>query len=1713
MSSRRSILLGAALVTLIMLVSSMGLLSGLLGARPGPSDGSLPSAVHSTAASLTGGSGPSLLAGSGKDVAPSPLSSRSPENGPASASVGGPATSTTLPYGISQVEHSIAAGQVNRSAALFPRSPTPGAPIHPDGPITGPSYATTPAPMGLADIGEGASGPYEYNTSSFAATMTIDSFQDYNPGYSAWEVAPDWMTFQLNTVTDNTSYPGADNGSFWIQNVVHFNGTELQFEDNIWNFSSPAGCLETGTLLSYEGQQDGCFYYVYGPTYTVSYPFTITLYNNVTSYFDGVEDIPLVTFGYLLTNATASVGGYFDEVTWNGAVVNTPQFQVNGYNYNPLGYLTYDAEIILGGNGGGSNAVIQEMDATTQLQYVNGSGDYVNIPSAYDYGADTGETSIGVSATYAGATETLRQGPSSLYGLWNTTNSLFGPAVPAVTQTVTGVSGLPNYSFAFAENLTAYDAGAQNWSYWPAASTGTISGLLPWLPGGNGWCVEVFANGFDSGVDCLSGNGSSTFALTADTSVIDTPVYLNTIGQAFAFGSSGLSGVKVLAGNLWINDTVSTLASPFLRLNDWDYPSFVLFAAHNLSFGVTVNDFTQGPTSFNYTDVYSQTLDLPWYSQGYYFNFGLGGFTVTNVTTSGNQSLAYATGFGSYPIQAVEFYGTFYSVASNIVNSQDDFGVDVMYSYAPTLDNISSQSGANAFVALDTGNVTAVDISTNGTDIGGVPSYGAIYEGTFLGILDGLTATNGSLGGYFDQAVASEVDHVSASTFSEALYLYEFYDSDVNSVNVTSGAYGISADVLSGDEFTDVTLSGGATGGIVDDAYETSFANFDTNQSTGVEVYNSLLPTISGVEAWGPSAVGLVVFDDELGAVSNVSAYAGAVYGLLAEEILDFTVTGVSANNSTVGALVEDAESVTVSNVSATNGSVGVGVLDTLFGLVENTSIGSGSAGVVLEEDAWVNVTNFNATETALSSNYFYTAFGFGPFATSAVSDLLDENITILDGTSVDYNYAVVSNDSNYVRVQQVSEWNGVWGIALNGTQNATLIADFLYGDQVGIWASDTANLLVLLCTVEGSAGYGIWLDGGTNALVVENNFVANNGASVDGVYSAASVQAGLADGVSALFTMPGLGGSQVGNYWSDWNAESGPYVINATVSDTAPLAAFAEFSWLLFEGTGLPSGGAWGLTLDGVTYSATASLVIIPSWVLGDPLLSYLVTPPTGYVVTPNSGTVDYTGADQIIQLAFSPTPETVTFSETGLATGASWNATLNGVTLTSTGSTIVFSIGAGTYGWSVDAAGYTTETPSGSVTVTSSGATVDVTFTAIPVYAVTFTESGLPTGTSWSVILGGVPETSTGSSIVFEETAGTYSYSVGSVSGYGVSSPASGSVTVSNAAVNVGVTYVALPATTYSVTFTESGLATGTVWSVTLNGVTEYSGTTTVVFSEAPGSFTYTVGAVTGYTAPVGGSVMVTDASVGVSLTYTALPAPATYTLTFTQSGLTSGTTWSVTVNGVTYTSTAGSIAVSGLNGTYTYTVSAVSGYSVSPVSGTEDVTSGDQTVAVTFTPVTTPTTYTITFTETGLPSGTSWSVTVNGEVYTESTATIQVSGGAGGYTYSVGAVSGYTATPGAGTVTLTTGDQSVPIAFASPSSTSSSGLSTTDWTIIGLVIGLVIGALVVALIMRGRGGRGPPAEYEQPEQEPAQSWEEGQESPQEGSAETPPDDQGST
>jgi thermopsin len=67
---------------------------------------------------------------------------------------------------------------------------------------------------------------------------------------------------------------------------------------------------------------------------------------------------------------------------------------------------------------------------------------------------------------------------------------------------------------------------------------------------------------------------------------------------------------------------------------------------------------------------------------------------------------------------------------------------------------------------------------------------------------------------------------------------------------------------------------------------------------------------------------------------------------------------------------------------------------------------------------------------------------------------------------------------------------------------------------------------------------------------------------------------------------------------------------------------------------------------------------------------------------------------------------------------------------------------------------------------------------------------ESGLPTGTFWSVTLNGITENSTGRTITFADPSGSYSFQVGSVRGFSAS-PSRGTVDLNHASQSLSVTF----------------------------------------------------------------------------------------------------------------------------------------------------------------------------------------------------------------------------------------------------------------------------------------------------------------------------------
>jgi YVTN family beta-propeller protein len=277
------------------------------------------------------------------------------------------------------------------------------------------------------------------------------------------------------------------------------------------------------------------------------------------------------------------------------------------------------------------------------------------------------------------------------------------------------------------------------------------------------------------------------------------------------------------------------------------------------------------------------------------------------------------------------------------------------------------------------------------------------------------------------------------------------------------------------------------------------------------------------------------------------------------------------------------------------------------------------------------------------------------------------------------------------------------------------------------------------------------------------------------------------------------------------------------------------------------------------------------------------------------------------------------------------------------------------------------------------------------------------------------------------------------------------------------------------YSVTFTESGLPSGTSWYVNLSNGQSFSSTTNIItFKEPNGTYSFSIAAINGYSvSPSSGSITVKGTNISQNITFTSVTTTS-YTIIFTETGLPSGISWSVTLNGTTKSSTSSSITFSVPNGTYSYTIRSVSGYTVSPSSGSITVNGKNVNQAITFTPVTTSL-YTITYTETGLPSGTSWSVTLNGTTKSSTTDTITFSVPNGTYSYTIGAVSGYTVSNSNGSVTVSGKNIPVSITFSSTSPTAkqpSSGIPSIElYGIIGAVVAVAAIGSAVALIRKRR------------------------------------------
>jgi hypothetical protein len=315
------------------------------------------------------------------------------------------------------------------------------------------------------------------------------------------------------------------------------------------------------------------------------------------------------------------------------------------------------------------------------------------------------------------------------------------------------------------------------------------------------------------------------------------------------------------------------------------------------------------------------------------------------------------------------------------------------------------------------------------------------------------------------------------------------------------------------------------------------------------------------------------------------------------------------------------------------------------------------------------------------------------------------------------------------------------------------------------------------------------------------------------------------------------------------------------------------------------------------------------------------------------------------------APSDHSVDFTETGLPTGQNWSVTLAGTTHSSTGTTVSFSEPNGTYSYTVPAvAGFRVDPDEGSVTVTGATKTA-ISFTEIvPKYPVSFLQSGLPTGTNWSVTLGASTVYSTQPSIVFHVPNGQYDYAAGAIVGY-AATPSSGSVTVSGAGDNTTVAFAPLPPGVYPVAFNETGLGPGTNWSVTLGTQVRSSNTSQIEFVRMNGTYAYSVGSVAGFhVSGRSGQLTVAGNLVSVGFAFLALP-PTSYNVTIAESGLKPGIPWSGALGSAAFHSTNSSVVLAEPNGTYNYKLTPVDGYLLASSSGSVTVHGAPVTIDVAY------------------------------------------------------------------------------------------------------------------------------------------------------------------
>lgn len=750
-------------------------------------------------------------------------------------------------------------------------------------------------------------------------------------------------------------------------------------------------------------------------------------------------------------------------------------------------------------------------------------------------------------------------------------------------------------------------------------------------------------------------------------------------------------------------------------------------------------------------------------------------------------------------------------------------------------------------------------------------------------------------------------------------------------------------------------------------------------------VANSFSSSVSVVHFSSPSSIGSTAGSITLpaGTIPFSAVYSsstGYVYVSDINSTTIYTISGSAVKGSisvygTPAMMTYDSSNgnvyVTDSETSASTGNGYISVINS----------GTGSSAVNIRASGFVNPFGITYDK---SRNLLYvsgsTVNQLGVFNPSTVSLISTVNVGSEPyGISVgrqssslwiaNYDSGTVSilNFSKSVHSLQFVEsglkQGSAWSVTLGNITEKTTGHSILFNETAGSYNYSISSVKGYY--TGNSSGI---LEMGASPTVVNVNYSKLYNVTING--------SGLPAGSSWGFSLPGqnittlsptthielVNGTYAFGFHSDakgYFAEPATLVVNG--SNTTLNVTFRAEYGVDFTEHGLTAGHPWSIVLNGTTHSSSTGSM---HFMLPDGTYSYSIGEVGGFMLHTTGGNITVSGKPVNVSVNFTEM-FSVQFTEHGLSRGSNWYVEFNGSLHETSGRSISFAVPNGTYSYSIlNSTGYILHNGSGAITI--SGSDASLSFIYHKEYQVAFTRAPFLASTPWNVTVGGMTGVSGNGSVTFMLTNGSYNFSTPAMKGF-IDSQPSGMFSINGTSRNISIAYHRL----YGISFHESGLPSGRNWEMAFNGTVHSSGSRWMNFTMTNGTYGYKVSGVPLYILENGSGVLHIDGS-GAVVNVTFLPF-----VHMQLRGLhVPDVAWHLMLGGTIYNSTGDVVNLTVPPGNYSYSAYySLDGIQVWSNGSFMAVEEGNVTM------VAFPHLYSITFMETGLPDGASWSVSLNG------------------------------------------------------------------------------------------------------------------------------------